>query len=56
MGKNNEKLTGDTVFYDRNEGYGEAFGRMELTDSVHSTILDGDYGYHNEKHSRSFAT
>lgn len=56
VGKNNEKLTGDTVFYDRNEGYGEAFGRMELTDSVHSTILDGDYGYHNEKLSRSFAT
>lgn len=56
VGKNNEKLTGDTVFYDRNAGYGEAFGRMELTDSVHSTILDGDYGYHNEKENRSFAT
>ena len=56
VGKNNEKLTGDTVFYDRNVGYGEAFGRMELTDSVHSTILDGDYGYHNEKTNKSFAT
>lgn len=56
VGKNNEKLTGDTVFYDRNLGYGEAFGRMELTDSVHSTILDGDYGYHNEKENYSFAT
>ena len=56
VGKNNEKLTGDTVFYDRNLGYGEAYGRMELTDSVHSTILDGDYGYHNEKLNRSFAT
>lgn len=56
VGKNNEKLTGDTVFYDRNKGYGEAFGRMELSDSVHSTILDGDYGYHNEKEHRSYAT
>lgn len=56
VGKNNEKLTGDTVFYDRNAGYGEAFGKMVLTDSVHSTILDGDYGYHNEKENRSFAT
>lgn len=55
-GKNNEKLTGDTVFYDRNLGYGEAKGRMILTDSIHSTILDGDYGYHNEKEHRSFAT
>lgn len=56
VGKNNEKLTGDTVFYNRNLGYGEAFGRFELTDSVHSTILDGDYGFHDEKANRSFAT
>ena len=56
VGKNNEKLTGDTLFYDRSAGYGEAFGRMELTDSVHYTILDGDYGYHNEKENSSFAT
>lgn len=56
VGKNNEKLTGDTVFYNRNLGYGEAFGRMILTDSVHSTILDGDYGYHNEKEHISYAT
>ena len=56
VGKNGQKLTGDTVFYDRAKGYGEAFGNMILTDSVHSTILDGDYGYHNEIENRSFAT
>ncbi len=56
VGRNNEKLTGDTVFYNRNLGYGEAFGRMILTDSIHSTILDGDYGYHSEKNNLSFAT
>lgn len=56
VGKNNERLTGDTIFYDRNIGYGEAFGRMELTDSVHYTIIDGDYGYHNEKKNYSYAT
>lgn len=56
VGKNNERLTGDTIFYDRNIGYGEAFGRMELTDSVHCTIIDGDYGYHNEKKNYSYAT
>ena len=56
VGRNNERLTGDTLYYNRNVGYGEVFGRMELTDSVHNTILDGDYGYHNEKENRSFAT
>lgn len=56
VGKNGQKLIGDTVFYDRNKGYGEAFGNMVLTDSVHNSILDGDYGYHNEKTNQSFAT
>ena len=56
VGNNGMKLTGDTVFYDRTEGYGEAFGNMVLTDSVHSSILDGDYGYHNEVTNQSFAT
>ena len=56
VANNGQKLTGDTVYYDRAKGYGEAFGNMVLTDSVHSSILDGDYGYHNEKENRSFAT
>ena len=56
VGKNGQKLIGDTVYYDRAKGYGEAFGNMILTDSVHNSILDGDYGYHNEKTSQSFAT
>ena len=56
VGKNGQKLTGDTVFYDRKKGYGEAFGNMILTDSVRSTILDGDYGYHNEQTNISFTT
>ncbi len=54
--KDGQTLTGDTVYYDRAKGYGEAFGNMILTDSVHSSILDGDYGYHNEKENLSFAT
>ena len=56
VGKDGQKLTGDTIFYDRAKGYGEAFGNMILTDSVHSSILDGDYGYHNQNENRSFAT
>ena len=56
VGKDGQKLVGDTVYYDRATGYGEAFGNMILTDSVRSTILDGDYGYHNEKTNVSFAT
>lgn len=56
VGNNGIKLTGDTLFYDRGLGYGEAFGNMVLTDSVHNSILDGEYGFHDEKANRSFAT
>ena len=56
IGNNGIKLTGDTLFYDRTLGYGEAFGNMVLTDSVHNSILDGNYGFHDEKENKSFAT
>lgn len=49
-------LEGDTLFYDRNLGFGEAFGNMEIVDSAHSVIFNGDYGYYNELADSSFAT
>ena len=56
VGKGGEKLTGDTIYYDRKKAFGEAFGNMVLTDSVHSSILEGNYGFHNDKDKISFAT
>lgn len=56
VSKNNEKLTGDTLYYDRVAGYGEAHGNILLIDSIHYTILDGDYGFHSEKERYSFVT
>lgn len=49
-------LEGDTLFYDRNMGFGEAFGNMEIVDTAHCVILTGDYGYYNEVADSSFAT
>lgn len=54
--KDNQKLTGDTIFYNRAEGYGEVFGNMILSDSVKSTSILSDYGYYNEKSDSTFAT
>ncbi len=56
VGNNGIKLTGDTLYYDRNAGFGEAFGNMVLIDSIHNSILDGNYGFHNERENKSFAT
>lgn len=49
-------LEGDTLFYDRNVGFGEAFGNMEIVDTAHCVILNGDYGYYNELTDSAFAT
>ncbi len=49
-------LTGDTLFYDRSLGYGEAFGNMILTDSARKSEIRGDYGYYNELADSSFTT
>lgn len=54
--KGGQKLTGDTLFYDRIKNYGEVFGNMVLIDSIHSTILEGEYGYHDDINKISFVT
>lgn len=54
--KDGKVLNGDTLFYDKKAGFGEAFGAMVLTDSVNSSILEGDYGFYNEIEEASFST
>lgn len=49
-------LTGDTLFYNRNTGIGEAFGNMILTDSVKSISITGNYGFYNQLADSSFVT
>ena len=51
-----QTLTADTIYYDRNAGYGEAFGRMVLTDTTHHAELHADYGYYDELADSSFCT
>lgn len=49
-------LTGDTLFYDRNGGFGEAFGNMVLTDSAGKSSIMGDYGFYDELRDSAFVT
>lgn len=53
---NGNTLTGDTLFYDKEAGYGEAFGYMVLVDSARQSSLEGDYGFYNERTDSAFAT
>ncbi len=51
-----QTLTADTIYYDRTDGFGEAFGSMVLTDSAHKVEIRGNYGYYNELADSSFTT
>jgi len=51
-----QTLVADTIFYDRSEGYGEAFGAMVLTDTAKNVNVYGNYGYYNELADSSFIT
>ena len=54
---NDEKrLTGDSIYYDRIRGYGEAFNRVEMDDFSGKTRLTGDYTYYNELADSAYAT
>lgn len=56
MTRRGNTLTGDTLFYDRARGLGEAFGNMILTDSARSSSLHGNYGYYDERVDSAFVT
>ena len=50
------KLTGDSLFYDRVAGYGEAFSNVQLNDTVNRNMLTGDYCFYNELTGNAVAT
>ena len=52
----NRILSGDSIAYDRNSGFGEVFGNMCLQDTFQQVMLEGQYGFYNEKTEYAFAT
>ena len=51
-----KRLTGDSIYYDRNSGYGEAFNYVEMDDFAGKTRLTGDYTYYSEFADSAYAT
>ncbi len=49
-------LSGDTVYYDRIKGVGEAYGNISLNDTLNDFIINGDYGIVYELDERSLVT
>ena len=51
-----KRLIGDSIYYSRNEGFGEAFDNVEMDDFGGKTRLTGDYTYYNELADSAYAT
>lgn len=53
---NSYHLTGDTIFYDRDNGYGNVYGSVFMQDTLHNVILKGNYAYYYEKNDSAMVT
>lgn len=49
-------LIGDSISYNKEDGFGEAFGNMCLRDTTNKVMLEGQYGFYNERTDYAFAT
>ena len=52
----NQVLTGDSLYYERKTGYGQAFMHAMLYDTVQKTVLTGNYGEVHRKSGFAFMT
>lgn len=49
-----QKLKGDTLYYDRKKGMGNAFGNIQIVDTAQNLTIKGDYAEYLEKGEKSF--
>lgn len=52
----NYRMVGDSLFYDRANGYGEAFRNVIMDDFKDQCRLTGEYAYYNEVVDSAYAT
>ncbi|HVA98424.1 MAG TPA: OstA-like protein [Bacteroidia bacterium] len=51
-----QKMMGDSIFYDRNKGFGKAIKNVHIIDSVQNINVSGDYAEYYGKQDSSFVT
>lgn len=51
-----KQMTADTIFYDKQLGFGQCFSNMEMRDTVQQAVLTGMYGEMYEDHNRGYVT
>lgn len=56
MENSKQTLKGDSLYYERDNGFGKAFSRVELLDREQNVILKGNFAEYNEKTENSLLT
>ncbi len=51
-----QKLMGDSLFYDRQKAFGEAFNNVSLVDTTKDVLISGHYGIFNERSMQGYVT
>ncbi len=51
-----QKMAGDSLYYDQNLGFGEAFINVQITDTVNNYVISGDYAQHYDSTGQSVVT
>ena len=46
---NSQSISGDSLFYDRDKGYGKAISNVEIWDTIQNLIIRGDFAEYFEK-------
>ena len=56
MENSKQTVKGDSLYYERDNGFGKAFSRVELFDREQNVILKGNFAEYNEKTENSLLT
>jgi lipopolysaccharide export system protein LptA len=51
-----QRITGDTLWYDERKGFGEAFGSVTISDTTDNIICGGDYSWYYKSPERFLLT
>jgi lipopolysaccharide export system protein LptA len=51
-----QKITGDSLFYDKVKGFGESFGNVVIKDSTNNLIVSGNYAWYYKQPEKFLVT
>jgi lipopolysaccharide export system protein LptA len=51
-----QEIKGDSIYYDKNSGYGQSFGNISIIDTTNSVIVKGDYAWYYKVPERFMVT